>query len=415
MSLGPPVAPFRAVSSSLPAEMAQVVAPSPDIDHAPLLLREPYRLMFPIGAALAFAGIGHWVLHAVGVLEDYRPIFHAMTQIQGFLMAFAVGFLFTMIPRRTGSAPPSVFTLTVGALAPIGVSVFAWHRAWMLSQLCWFVLAFTVVGFVVRRFSNRRSTRRPPNSFVWIPVAFLLGVAGSLLTAVGAASGGQWWLHDLGRGFVLQGMFVALVLGVGGLALPLMTRGEAPADADDSTDHRRARALHLLAAATLVASFFLEQWVSLRAGLAVRGSVVAATLLMSAELAVPPSKPGAVRRLVWVSAWMLPLGFMLGAIFDDHAKAFLHVAFIGGLATLALAVSTQVTLGHGGFSSLLGGRPWAVVAIGAFALLALGPRIAMSIDPDRFFLWMGVAAALFIAALVSWVVFVVPKLARPSA
>lgn len=389
----------------LPAPVAQTT------NDAPSLVHEPYRLMFPIGAALAAAGVGHWLLHGLGVIEDFRPIFHAMTQVQGFLMAFAVGFLFTMIPRRTGSAPPSVATLTIGALAPIGISVSAWYGAWMLSQLCWLVLAITMIGFVVRRFRRSTSTRRPPNSFVWIPVAFGLGVVGAVLTGVGAAMGDRgWWMHELGRGFVLQGMFVALVLGVGGLAIPLMTRAEAPPDADDSRDHRLARTLHALGAALLVASFLLEQWVSLRTGLVVRATVVALTLILSADLHLRPTKPGIVRHLIWIAAWMLPLGFALAAVFHEDARAFLHVSFIGGLGLLTLAVSTQVTLGHGGFGALLGGRPWPVFAIGAFVVLAIVPRVLMTLDPDRYFVWMSVAAALFLAGVISWAAFVVPKL-----
>ncbi len=380
----------------------------------PLLVREPYRLMFPIGAALAFAGVGHWLLHALGALDDFRPIFHAMTQVQGFLMAFAVGFLFTMIPRRTASAPPSVPTLCIGALAPIGISAFAWYGAWMWSQLTWLVLAFTVLGFVLRRFSPAVARRRPPNSFVWIPVAFVLGVFGASMTGYGAVHrASYWWMHELGRGLVLQGMFVALVVGVGGLAIPLMTRGEAPADADATTRHHRA--LHVLAAVALVGSFALEQWVSLRWGLAVRGAVVAATLALSAELYRWPTKPGRVRRLIWLAAWMVPLGFVLAAIFHEEAKAFLHVTFIGGLALLTLAVSTQVALGHGGFGALLDGRPKAVMAIGSFVVLAMIPRLLMAYDPERYFVWMGVAAALFLTGLIAWMVLVVPKLGSTDA
>jgi uncharacterized protein involved in response to NO len=72
-----------------------------DLASAPLWRREPYRLFFPLGVALAWFGIFHWLLHAVRVIPDYRPIFHAMTQVQGFLTCMAAGFLLTMIPRRT--------------------------------------------------------------------------------------------------------------------------------------------------------------------------------------------------------------------------------------------------------------------------------------------------------------------------
>ena len=99
------------------------------LSAAPLWRREPYRLFFPLGVALAWAGISHWWLHATGFLPVYRPVFHAMTQIQGFMTCFAVGFLFTMIPRRTGSRPPEVWEIGIGLLAPPLTAIAADHYA----------------------------------------------------------------------------------------------------------------------------------------------------------------------------------------------------------------------------------------------------------------------------------------------
>ncbi len=58
---------------------------------------KPYRLLFPLGWLLAWAGVLHWLLHSVGLLADYRPVFHAITQIQGFMLCFALGFLLTAL------------------------------------------------------------------------------------------------------------------------------------------------------------------------------------------------------------------------------------------------------------------------------------------------------------------------------
>ena len=50
------------------------------------LCREPYKLFFPLGVLLAWAGILHWLLHALGVLASYEPVFHSIAQVQGFLL-----------------------------------------------------------------------------------------------------------------------------------------------------------------------------------------------------------------------------------------------------------------------------------------------------------------------------------------
>ena len=91
------------------------------------LCRNPYRLLFPLGVALSWAGISHWALHAAGLFLDYRPRFHAMAQTQGFMTCMALGFLFTMIPRRTRTAPPQPWQLLLAAVGPVAVVLAAWN------------------------------------------------------------------------------------------------------------------------------------------------------------------------------------------------------------------------------------------------------------------------------------------------
>lgn len=392
-----------------------VVTESNALLTAPLWRREPYRVFFPLGAAMAVAGIGHWLLHALGVLEDYRSIFHAITQIQAFLTAFAVGFLFTMIPRRTGSTPPNAIEMAICIAAPIVTCWGAWSEHVALSQGAWLLLAITVIQFAVRRFLSATARRRPPNSFVWIPLAFAMGIAGSIMTGLyGIRGGHEMWLHDIGRGLVLQGVFIGLVLGVGGLAIPLMTRGQPPPDGAATPTDVRSRLGHLAGAVLLLASFYIQYAYSIRAGLALRGAVVLAVLMLSAEIWQKPTTPGLNRRVLWMAAWMLPLGYFCAAAHPAAFKAGLHVSFIGGFALMTLAVSTQVTLGHGGYSELVTGWPWQVATIATLVGAAVVPRAMMDLDPQRFYLWMALASALFLAGLFLWAIFLVPKMLAPK-
>ena len=72
----------------------------------------------------------------------------------------------------------------------------------------------------------------------------------------GVLGPGYFALHDLGRLLLLQGMFVGLVVGVGGLVFPLITRGEGPSDGTATAADRWARAGHVAAALVLAASFY---------------------------------------------------------------------------------------------------------------------------------------------------------------
>ena len=379
----------------------------------PLWRLEPYRVLFPLGALLAWAGVLHWLLHSVGLLANYEPVFHSIAQIQGFMMCFAVGFLFTAIPRRTGTTPPAAWQMIVAIVAPVATVVAAWYERWALSQVFWMALVFTLIGFAVRRFVSASAERRPPNSFIWVPLSLAMGVGGSILIAVGGIRGEDYfWLHDLGRLFLLQGMFLGLVVGVGGMVLPLVTRGTAPPDAAATRGDHLARAGHLLAALALAASFWIENTASPRAGLALRATVTLAVLLVSGRIYRPPIVEGWHRWLVWLSAWMIPAGYVLAAAFPLQLKAGLHVVFIGGFAMMALAVGMHVTLAHGGYKRMVTGRPWQVPVFGGLLIAAAALRALCDFDRPRFFVWLGAAASAFLLATIVWGSLVLPRMIR---
>ncbi len=390
-----------------------VSEPSAALSAAPAWRREPYRVLFPLGLLLTWAGVFHWFLHGLGFLSDYRPVFHSIAQIQGFMMCFAVGFLFTAIPRRTGTRPPAAWQMAVALLAPVGCTVAAWFQAWAWSQACWVTMVVVLIGFAVVRFRSARANRRPPNSFLWIPLSFLMGVTGAGLIGLFGVLGPDYFaLHDLGRLLLLQGMFVGLVVGVGGLVFPLITRGEGPPDDTAASAHRWARAGHVVAALVLAGSFWVEVYQSLRGGLALRALLVLILLLVSARLWRFPNLPGWHRWLVWLSGWMIPVGYLLAALFPGAKKAGLHVVFIGGFALMAFSVGLHVTLAHGGHKRLLSGRPWQVFFYGGLLLVAVVFRALVDFDGRRFFPWLAVSSGVFLLASVCWAILVIPRLWR---
>ena len=375
--------------------------------------RNPYRLLFPIGVALSWAGVSHWALHAVGLFVDYRPRFHAMAQTQGFMTCMALGFLFTMIPRRTRTAPPQPWQLLVAAMGPVAVVLAAWNSQWVLAQAVWLLVAIVVVEFIARRFGGPGESRAP-NGFVWIPASLLLGVAGSslaLLSEIGVVSL-NWLL--VGQRMVQQGFFVGLILGVGGsLALPLMTRGERPASGELTARDRVARVLHLLGAISLAASFWVEVNYSMQLAMAMRAGVTFGVVAGAARLWRLPSRPGANARIVWCAAWLLPLGYFLAALMPMTFRAGLHVTLIGGFATLSLAIAAQVLLGHGDYPELVRGWPASALVLCVCMSGALVARVLMEWDRARSFGWLGVASGLFLLGTIAWARYVGPGVVRP--
>ena len=372
---------------------------------------DPYRVFFPLGVLLAWAGVLHWLLLATGVLGEYRSIFHAFAQIEGFMTCFAVGFLFTLIPRRTATAPPAAWQMAIGLSAPIAITVLAWYELWALSQLPWLLLIGVLIQFAVSRFRAPGAAPRVPDSFVWVVLALVMGSGGSILAGVGAAMGEeQFWVHDVGRSILLQGMFTGFVLGVGGMLLPVITRGIPPLGGPGPS--APAKVLHLLAGIAFIGTFFLEALVSVRLGFALRAAIVLAVLLASAEIWRRPTVPGLHRRLIWLAAWFLPAGYACVAAFPEYPKAGLHVVFIGCFALLALSISIHVVLSHGGAPQLLGQRPWPVALMGALLLAAVLLRVLVNTDPAHVYRWLGLAAAAFLCATLTWGAFLVASLRR---
>jgi uncharacterized protein involved in response to NO len=367
---------------------------------------QPYRLFFPLGVLLTWAGILHWLLLSLGYLQEFKSVFHSLAQVQGFLGCFAVGFLFTAIPRRTGTKPPATWEILVGAVCPVGTTVAAWFHKLAISQVFWAALLVMLILFAIRRFRSSTAERRPPNSFVWVPMALLMGLSGTVFMTVygiGAARGDEaayWHWHQWGRLFILQGVFLGLIMGLGGMILPLITCGDAPPDARP-TD-LWVRVLHLLMALALICTFAVEVYGDDSLAFALRGLLVLLVLVLGARIWRLPQKPGWHRWLVWLSAWAIPTGYLLAAAMPAHAQIGLHVVFITGFAMMALSVGLHVTLAHGGRPDLVHGRSWQVFIFGFLILLAVVFRGLATYNPDRQPLWLGSAALMFLAATVAW-------------
>jgi len=125
-----------------------------------------------------------------------------------------------------------------------------------------------------------------------------------------------------------------------------------------------------------------------------------------------PSRPGRNRRLLWLATWLIPLGLLTAAVVPEHRVAAMHVTFIGGFGTLAFAVATHVTLGHGGYAKEQAGRPHAVAWFGGLFAVAMLIRSAGTVLSSKYFEALGVAAVAWLVAASVWALYAVPKMWR---
>ena len=376
------------------------------------ILSEPYRLFFPLAAVMGALGVGHWILFWQGLLHGYHGQAHALTQSQSFLMAFVVGFLMTMLPRRLGAAPARPAEIAACLAGLVGTAVFGFLGQWLLSQAC----ALSVVGVLMAFGAKRRREspgRRLPDAFVLLGAGLVFGIVGGVLVGL-QQLGAPPWTNAVGRGLVQEAQFLALILGAGHMVLPILGGHVPPGDGEDSPRGRRTRAMHGLVALGIGAGVLVERLAPgnlalVRAGLLLRAGAFLADSLGCMHAYRLPRVPGLHRRIALLAYWLVPAGLLFAAALPAQRIGALHVTFIGGFALLSFAVAAHVIGSHGGFSHLVAGRPWAVWGFGILFLLAMVTRVGADFLPKAYLAHLGWASVTWMIALLLWAAFLVPK------
>jgi uncharacterized protein involved in response to NO len=369
--------------------------------HVIDLRREPFRLLFPLGALLALVGVLPWLLFGIGLSRLYLGVYHAFTMTQAFLVAIAAGFLGTMIPRRTGSAPLSALELVVlaASLAAIPAALIANRLA--VAELAYLTAVVTLAQFALRRL--RRSQQTPPPSFVLIPFALAAGVVGAGLLSA-SAFGAPAWTIGVGRGLVEEGVLLPLVMALAPMLTPIIADGAA---APDTTP----RALHVAIGALFFATFG-AQLVWPRAALATRGLLAAVEIFVIAGVARRPRAPGLHRRVYQLAMMLVPVGLLAAAARPAYRVPLLHLTFVGGLSLLVFAVGAHVTFLHTGHDALARRRPWPIALVAALTAAATIVRASAERVAAHYVEMLGVAAMLWLTAAAIWALYLAPMMLR---
>ena len=371
--------------------------------------REAHRLLFPIGALLAGLGVVPWIAFTLDLPELARPIFrsigfrslfHPLVEVQGALTCFALGYLFTALPRRTGAEPPSRVRVAAAALGPIAVAACAFLDRWALAQVVWAGLVLLAADTARRSAQGPRGRVRASPRLAWVIASVLMGLCGGVLAGLGDALGERWfWLYDLGRDLLLQGVFLGLALG-SPTDLPATPSAVA---LDPPRAPPRWFVLHALGAAIVVGSFFVGAlgWPRLGFGLRAAAAAVASVGLVRAALVAHP--PGLRRAATLLARALLPLGFAWVALQPSHRRAGLHVVYLGCFAALALLLtSSPRAAGAADGRPLPHGRNAELAMAAALLAFALLSRVLLELDPTDFRLWLGAGSLSLAVAAVPW-------------
>jgi uncharacterized protein involved in response to NO len=368
-----------------------------------MLRREPFRILFPLGAMLAWAAVLPWVLFGTGVIRAWLGTYHALTMTQGFLVAMAFGFLCTMLPRRTGAEPLTTVELTVAVVALVSVPIFLITDHLIGAELAYLTVLGDLVQFALRRL--RKKGRPPHPSFVFLPIGLTGGMVGAVLIIAGVLGPG--------RALVEEGMLLSLVLSVAPMLSSLILHDRPLPDPPEAV-YRRQRRLHLGAALLLMGSFAVQFAVHERAGLLLRGTICAVEVLWASRILVPPSVRGLHRRLFRVALALVPTGVLAAGARPSLRIPLLHLTFVGGLSLLVFAVSFHVVFLHTGREGLARRRPWPVGIVGALVLLAASARACAEHFSSHYFEALAVASSLWLLGALVWGGFLLRWITRPQ-
>lgn len=382
--------------------------------------REPFRVLFPLAVLSGGAGVGHWLLYALGWSPRASAFVHAAIQVGAYMYGFIAGFLLTALPRLTAAPPVTNFEL--GALLTLyGVQLLGLFMGWPAVVLGSFAGLLVVLAlFAVRRVRARRSPAGPPVEFIWLPVGVLSGLVGAGLLLWSGPGHAPAWAIAAGRPMVGQGFLLAIVTGVSGFLAPRLLGRDVwlppPGIAPERLQaiRRRRAAVHALAGAVFWTSFWVEGAGLIRPAYLLRAAVVTATLLWTTQLVRPPRTPEGYARMLWVSLWAVAAGLWGASLWPTYRVAMLHITFIGGLSLMTFAVGTMVVLGHAGDAPRLR-QPLAVLRlVGGGVALALAGRVIADLAPGHYRLALGLAAAAWLSAAAGWFVFVLTRVLRPA-
>ena len=369
---------------------------------------------------MGIAGVSIWPLYYWGVLSGYNGRSHAFVQADCFLYAFIVGFLWTALPKFTGTSAPSrptqyfVASLLVAAVAAFELQYF------LAGHLIFVAAHATVVTVAARRFLQRQHP--PPETFVLVGFGLLSGMIGAILEA-----GIAWeWippgLDVLGTRLLTEGMVLLLVLGIGGFLGPrLLGFAQLPnfqnleklsGKTKPAVALQHRQRLYAIAGLLLLLSVVGEYGWDLPALAWLRAGIATALVMGNIQPWRKPVTRTTLSWCVWIAHWFLIIGLWAVVIAPSYRVDFLHIMFMGAFTLLILAVGTRVVLSHGGHGPGEESRSWPLRIGVTTIIIAMLSRVGASFVTSSFFSHLAWAGVFWIAGMGIWGIYLFRRIRR---
>lgn len=379
---------------------------------------EPFRLLFPLGAAMGVLGVMLWPAYVWGD-ATYPLLAHAGIMIQCFLASFVIGFLGTALPRLlevTKLKLQASLSFSCGILL---IATLHLMGHYVLADLGFLLLMLSFLGTLLIR--ARRRKDMPPPGFVLVLMGMACALIGVALQIINLT-----WPNFLpapcfilGKRLLQQGFLLLPIMGIGAFLLPrffgLPSRQNFPESLKPPPGWWPRAAFAAACGLAVIVSFFLEAWGFLRSAWLLR----AAAILIYFYREVPVHKAAFGRgSLAWslrIALASIPIGYLSMALLPARQTTLIHIAFITGFTLLTFTVATRVVLGHSGQSEKFA-RPLKSIAFmtGLF-VLAMATRVSADWMPELRMSHYAYAALAWTGAALVWVIYILPGVRRADA
>ncbi|MCB1096843.1 MAG: NnrS family protein [Verrucomicrobiae bacterium] len=358
--------------------------------------KEPFRLFFPAGIVASLAGVSLWLLLYAGWLEFYPGEAHARLMVQGFVGAFAMGFLGTAFPKMIES--PSLTWPELGILLTShagGMVTLAFGNVAAGDGLFLFTWMFMTGCLSVRLAFFRKDL--PPPGFVLAGMGLAAGITGTILLLTGRILVLSDFQRTLAHLLLYEAFILGPIAGIGGFLFP---RFFADASSIEQTSTWNHRALFAFLTGIALLATYLAQASGWDTSAPVLRAVVA-TVYLHRQFSPfrRGGSTGSLSFMLRVAIACLLLGILVSGTNPAYRVGVKHLMFISGYGLLILAVATRVTWGHSGNIALAAGKRRSLQIITGIVLLGMTTRVVADMVP-------AIRVSHHIYAALSWIIAV---------
>ena len=356
------------------------------------MIKEPYRLFFPLGTLLLLCGALVWV-PLIWNPGEYPVTLHRFLMLNGFTGCFIGGFLMTAVPKFSQTWPATrleVLSYLVVTLLGTVIAHFEYEKVMFLFSATQPIL---LLKFMLSRISQRKMN--PPYSFVFIFVGLILWGVSGILSA--------FFDPEIFKQLHYECAIASIILGVGGRLIPGIL-GHVEIVMSQRTAYEKQTAiiktvpLHFfLLIICFTGSYFLPEHVATW----VRAMVVSIIGIVYWKLHALPKDKTALTYCLWFSSWMIVLSFILKAVWIDGVIHASHSFFINGIVLLSLLIGTRVLQSHGPQDKNLENKK-ILFFISGFIFLAALTRILAFIMPELYLKHLAYSAMMLVIGVVIW-------------